>query len=343
MSEARTSDQCNGLCHLSSDRTVMTADANCPAHGVKATLRGEVTMEVPSSNLVSRLRAKAAKGGVIPIHDVTIEEAANEIEQLTRERDYYVAAHARACQETREAIARETIALRRSPVETTEKRLNERIITAISHLEVGDRSQALRVLHDAVGLPLEPSGCLDCALAIRSGQAGCSQHVKATQPQPDHLKPPVKAGDPCPAIDDAHTEHKGKCVYCGAPMAQAEAEEPTRHNVATVRAFGTSIDPEKASERPHVVNHAGDCESYCWCRMQPSKAWEPTTVEILEYARRYSLSTEEARKILKAEHASGINAVKAIADLPACECLVRNKALSAYHNVKCPRYVADLL
>lgn len=108
---------------------------------------------------------------------------------------------------------------------------------------------------------------------------------KVTQPLSDHLKAPVKAGDPCPAIDDAHTEHKGKCVYCGAPMAQAEAEEPTRHNVATVRAFGTTIDPEKS--------------------------WEPTTVEILEYARRYSLSTEEARKILKAEHASGINAVKA--------------------------------
>jgi len=71
----------------------------------------------------------------------------------------------------------------------------------------------------------EPSGCLDCALAIRSGQAGCSQHMKATQPLPDHLKPPVKAGDPCPAIDDAHTEHEGKCVYCGAPMAQVKATE----------------------------------------------------------------------------------------------------------------------
>lgn len=40
------------------------------------------------------------------------------------------------------------------------------------------------------------------------------------------------------------------------------------------------------------------------------KAWEPTTVEILEYARRYSLSTEEARKLLKAERASMIGAVK---------------------------------
>lgn len=35
-----------------------------------------------SSNLVARLRAKAAKGGVIPIHDMTIEEAADEIERL---------------------------------------------------------------------------------------------------------------------------------------------------------------------------------------------------------------------------------------------------------------------
>lgn len=29
-----------------------------------------------------------------------------------------------------------------------------------------------------------------------------------------------------------------------------------------------------ASERPHVVNHAGDCESYCWCQMQPSNGLE---------------------------------------------------------------------
>ena len=36
-------------------------------------------------------------------------------------------------------------------------------------------------------------------------------------------------------------------------------------------------------------------------------------------------------------------AVKATASLPACECLVRDKSPSAYHNVKCPRYVADAL
>ena len=36
-------------------------------------------------------------------------------------------------------------------------------------------------------------------------------------------------------------------------------------------------------------------------------------------------------------------AVKATASLPGCECLVRDKAPSAYHNVKCPRYVADAL
>lgn len=37
-----------------------------------------------STDLVSRLRAKAAKGGVIPIHDVTIAEAADQIEHLSR-------------------------------------------------------------------------------------------------------------------------------------------------------------------------------------------------------------------------------------------------------------------
>jgi hypothetical protein len=33
-------------------------------------------------SLVDRLRAKAAKGGIIPIHDMTILEAAKEIERL---------------------------------------------------------------------------------------------------------------------------------------------------------------------------------------------------------------------------------------------------------------------
>jgi hypothetical protein len=41
------------------------------------------------------------------------------------------------------------------------------------------------------------------------------------RPLPDHLKAPVKAGDPCPTFDSAiHEDHKGKCVYCGAPMPQ---------------------------------------------------------------------------------------------------------------------------
>lgn len=35
-----------------------------------------------TNDLVIRLRAKAAKGGIIPIHDVTIVEAADEIERL---------------------------------------------------------------------------------------------------------------------------------------------------------------------------------------------------------------------------------------------------------------------
>jgi len=43
-------------------------------------------------------------------------------------------------------------------------------------------------------------------------------------PLPDHLKAPVKAGDPCPAFDvTLHEEHKGKCVYCGAPMPQVKS------------------------------------------------------------------------------------------------------------------------
>jgi hypothetical protein len=52
-----------------------------------------------------------------------------------------------------------------------------------------------------------------------------------------------------------------------------------------------------------------------------------------------SPSEDDAKYILEAIE----RAEKAAADLPACECLVRDKAPSAYHNVKCPRYVADLL
>jgi hypothetical protein len=36
-------------------------------------------------------------------------------------------------------------------------------------------------------------------------------------------------------------------------------------------------------------------------------------------------------------------AQKALASLPSCECLLRDKEPSAYHALKCPRYVADLL
>lgn len=43
-------------------------------------------------------------------------------------------------------------------------------------------------------------------------------------PIPDALKPPVKATDVCPAGDEGtlHQAHKGKCLYCGAPMPSPE-------------------------------------------------------------------------------------------------------------------------
>lgn len=46
--------------------------------------------EPESSNLVARLRAKAAKGGIIPIHDMAIEDAANELERLARELEHEI-------------------------------------------------------------------------------------------------------------------------------------------------------------------------------------------------------------------------------------------------------------
>lgn len=38
-----------------------------------------------------------------------------------------------------------------------------------------------------------------------------------------------------------------------------------------------------------------------------------------------------------------VSAEKSELSLVPCECLVRDKEPSAYHNVNCPRYVADLL
>jgi len=65
-----------------------------------------------------------------------------------------------------------------------------------------------------------------------------------------------------------------------------------------------------------------------------------------------SLSVEPEAPLSAAAHARAVDKLKpwdvtqpekATASLTACECLVRDKAPSAYHNVKCPRYVADLL
>jgi len=67
-----------------------------------------------------------------------------------------------------------------------------------------------------------------------NGQKFCGHHLKSSpeeplRPLPDHLKAPVKAGDPCPTFDAAvHEAHEGKCMYCGAPMAQVKASgEPS--------------------------------------------------------------------------------------------------------------------
>jgi len=79
---------------------------------------------------------------------------------------------------------------------------------ALAESKESPLARAIRIARGDTGPPTEP---------VRFAEKG-------TRPLPDHLKAPVKAGDPCPAIDDAHTEHQGKCVYCGAPMAQVKAE-----------------------------------------------------------------------------------------------------------------------
>lgn len=99
----------------------------------------------------------------------------------------------------------------RRPVETTD-------VLARIHVELanGHTTAAFKVVAAAInGEPL-PS-CTACdVLTINA--------VEPTQPLPDRLKAPVKAGELCPAFDaTVHEEHKGKCMYCGAPMPQVKA------------------------------------------------------------------------------------------------------------------------
>lgn len=74
---------------------------------------------------MSTMRSVLARGEPLYSNDTVIrltDEAAtnllDEFEQALRERDYYIAAHDRACQETREVLAREAAAARSAP-ETT--------------------------------------------------------------------------------------------------------------------------------------------------------------------------------------------------------------------------------
>jgi hypothetical protein len=95
-------------------------------------------------------------------------------------------------------------------------------------------------------------GCFECS---RSSE-------KATRPLPDHLKAPVNAGDPCPTFDAAiHEVHKGKCLYCGAPMAQVEAIAP--QTPEQVRAYAMAHDD------PGLFNSAAKA-SACTCRCHSS-------------------------------------------------------------------------
>ena len=96
--------------------------------------------------------------------------------------------------------------------------------------------EALRVAIGSKQSSVEPSVSNPPAVTLSSGlssspareslvglQAVRSPLKASARPVPDHLKAPVFAADKCPAVDDLHTEHKGKCMYCGAPMPPEKA------------------------------------------------------------------------------------------------------------------------
>lgn len=64
-----------------------------------------------------------------------------------------------------------------------------------------------------------------------------------TRPLPDSAKAPVKAGEPCPAVEDVHTEHAGKCMYCGAPMAPEKATAPRKTRYCDYDLCADTFDP----------------------------------------------------------------------------------------------------
>lgn len=76
-----------------------------------------------AKDTISTMRSMLISGELLYCNEIRLpaEAAKNlldEFDQALAERDYYISAHGRACQETREALAREVTAARRAP-ETT--------------------------------------------------------------------------------------------------------------------------------------------------------------------------------------------------------------------------------
>ena len=78
MSAARSKDQCNGFCTFYWGQ-IMTADVNCPAHGLKATFGPAVTRRSNPRDDLSELEALKHD---IARHGAICAEQATEIERL---------------------------------------------------------------------------------------------------------------------------------------------------------------------------------------------------------------------------------------------------------------------
>jgi hypothetical protein len=158
------------------------------------------------------------------------------------------------------------------------------------------------------------------------------------------------------------------CPSCGVRLNFPEnASEPVVKQVRSPASVGLcsfclenpcQCLPEKASEKPLARDiHKPGCQ-YLSAPTRPV-ALQPDCdcgvddplVDRLRQLPRSALPTgEELRASMPhdntcmcADCQQRRGQVEATANLPACECLLLNKAPSAYHAPKCPRYVADLL